>query len=644
MLHLATLILSLIGATGGLALPHLGWTSKLDWKLLELPDRHPPIRVQFSLKRNQTRLSLFLDERLSEQSEAFRIWASDDDVRSLIDVVDPAPLTDLLSAHGIQFERVFHDIVAHVPPPVAHAVLGSPLVRIAHTAGQRGFATRGVVALPPAAGDVVAAITGINEMPMDPAALHSGARAVRTIKRPRAAGAAVGADVEEVSPLSIADLRALYRVPVNPTAPRGRVVVFAWADRWFNQSDLDDFYEVMDVTTDIPSTARAAVREDEDEADRDHDHEDGGRRPTITTHPDATPATPIVALEATADVAYVSGMAPRLQTEFWSVPGDALCGALKALTAALLVGRSRAPPPTVVAITYAYGGDLDAVGCSSEARAAVERDFEVLAAYGTTVVAAAGDNGGDLGLTAGRLRLRAAWPARASNVVAVGATSQRDPRVASRVAGGVTEVAPTNFGGGGGFADGVDIPPWQQAHVRGYASQLYRACPASADYIYPEMSTAPCNATTPHPLGLMPPLTLWSQWARGVPDMAALGQEMFSFWNGRMILLSGTSVSTAIVAAAAGVTNEYAVAAGRPVLGFMSQWMYSATPPVPINGALDAAGDDARLFTDVIAGHSRRATDGQRVASGWVCTQGWDAVTGLGTPRVDRWIEALMTK
>lgn len=76
--------------------------------------------------------------------------------------------------------------------------------------------------------------------------------------------------------------------------------------------------------------------------------------------------------------------------------------------------------------------------------------------------------------------------------------------------------------------------------------------------------------------------------------------------------LVGTSAATPICAAVLGFANDALLAAGRPPLGFLNPWLYS--------GGYNA-------FTDVTNGSSSGCN-----TTGFPATQGWDAVTGFGTP------------
>ena len=99
---------------------------------------------------------------------------------------------------------------------------------------------------------------------------------------------------------------------------------------------------------------------------------------------------------------------------------------------------------------------------------------------------------------------------------------------------------------------------------------------------------------------------------RAFPDMACIMQEFEIIYNGSSTGLIGTSGATQICAAVLGFANDALLARGRPPLGFLNPWLYS-------NGY--------RAFTDVNNGSSFGCN-----TTGFPATEGWDAVTGFGSP------------
>merc|ERR1712000_590534 len=112
----------------------------------------------------------------------------------------------------------------------------------------------------------------------------------------------------------------------------------------------------------------------------------------------------------------------------------------------------------------------------------------------------------------------------------------------------------------------------------------------------------------------LPPSTMYNGSNRGFPDIAAMGNGFAVYVNtyGGWTTVGGTSASSPTVAASIGYLN--------PLL----YKMYAASP-------------DA--FTDVTIGDNKCTEDGcASTCKGYECAKGWDPVTGLGTPVVDKMV------
>jgi tripeptidyl-peptidase-1 len=96
--------------------------------------------------------------------------------------------------------------------------------------------------------------------------------------------------------------------------------------------------------------------------------------------------------------------------------------------------------------------------------------------------------------------------------------------------------------------------------------------------------------------------------------------------GGQVAPVGGTSASTPAFAAMVSLLNEARVQKGRPPLGFLNPMLYS----------LQAQGEG---FTDITVGNNAISRSGGAVKYGYPCTEGWDPVTGLGTPRFDNLLE-----
>ena len=146
---------------------------------------------------------------------------------------------------------------------------------------------------------------------------------------------------------------------------------------------------------------------------------------------------------------------------------------------------------------------------------------------------------------------------------------------------------------GGGFSNVTARPAYQSAAVEAYLSSGVS----------------------------LPAAGVWNRSGRGFPDVSAIGYNGFVVQFGRGELVSGTSMSTPIVAAIiALVAHDYYAITKQP-LGFLNPTLYSA----------QAAG--AGLFKDITIGDNCATPEcGGSQQDGFKCAKGWDPITGLGTP------------
>ncbi|THY97810.1 subtilisin-like protein [Aureobasidium pullulans] len=172
------------------------------------------------------------------------------------------------------------------------------------------------------------------------------------------------------------------------------------------------------------------------------------------------------------------------------------------------------------------------------------------------------------------------FPASCPWITAVGATKGFEP-----------EVAVSAYGSGAGFSNHFAMPKYQVDAVHGYLEGIG------------DMHAG-----------------MYNRSGRAYPDVAAQGALTTIVTSGIKTSNSGTSASAPIFAAVIALVNDARIAAGKPVLGFLNPWIY---------GAASAA------FTDVEDGSSVGCD-----TDGFPAADGWDAVTGFGTPNFDRLIEA----
>lgn len=282
-------------------------------------------------------------------------------------------------------------------------------------------------------------------------------------------------------------------------------------------------------------------------------------------------------VEVALDMDWVRAVAPAAELEIWWVPNDDT-GWVDLLAKLLDTPENRRP--TVVSISWGLTED----GFSTSRRYDQTRQlFQCCALAGITFVAASGDAGsadeihGTPGFDGQR---HVDFPAIVPEVTAAGGTRLTESKR------GFAETA-WNDGAkvgasGGGFSRFVRVPAWQARAVgKGVA-------------------------------------------VRGVPDVAAAASPdpgVAIHVRKRWAAAGGTSAAAPIWAGILALANEARRAKERPRLGAANTALY-ALPPA--------------CFTDVVKGEN-----GYAGVAGFAAKKGWDPVTGLGSPRVDRLLRAM---
>jgi len=284
-------------------------------------------------------------------------------------------------------------------------------------------------------------------------------------------------------------------------------------------------------------------------------------------------------VEANLDVQYAMGVAPGIKTEMWQYANTDFCGDIATWTSAAL---SDSNPPNVFTVSYGFQGALSQLGCSNSQIDSIDSSFKSMCAAGLTILFASGDSGS--GYTAPWFQtpsLYSSWPAASVYVTAVGATRFQGQQV------GNPEQAVDQFGSGGGFSKIFTEPSFQTSAVSQFLSE--------------ETDMPTCS---------------YGKGGRGTPDVAALGEGFQVIMNGSPESVGGTSASTPAFAGIVALLNEARSNAGKGSLGLLNQWIYQ----------------NPSMFTDITVGNNRISRSGQSVPDGWDCEQGWDPVTGFGTP------------
>ena len=212
-----------------------------------------------------------------------------------------------------------------------------------------------------------------------------------------------------------------------------------------------------------------------------------------------------------------------------------------------------------------------------------------LGSRGVSVIFATGDSGVGSGCQTNdgkkTTRFQPQFPASCPWVTSVGATTGRPERAV--------------FFSSGGFSDLWDRPSYQDEAVKDYLTELGSKWDG---YFNPN--------------------------GRAFPDVAAQGQHYAVFDMGGLIIVDGTSASAPTFASIIALLNDARLKAKQASLGFLNPWLYStgrsALNDITTGGSTGCNGT-SRLGA---------ASNGGPVIpyASWNATNGWDPVTGLGTP------------
>ncbi|KAI0354061.1 family S53 protease [Trametes cingulata] len=284
---------------------------------------------------------------------------------------------------------------------------------------------------------------------------------------------------------------------------------------------------------------------------------DGGQNPQDQTQ---------AGIEANLDTQYTVGVATGVPTVFISVGGDnqdGLSGFLDIIQ--FLLGET--DQPQVLTTSYGFNEpELDAPTANNLCTAYMQ-----LGARGTSILFSSGD-GGVSGTQAEECDIFVpTMPSACPFVTSVGATASIGPEVAASFSSG-------------GFSDIFPRPSYQEDVVSAYLDTIG------------DLNDG-----------------LFNRSGRAFPDISAQGENVEIVFQSEFGEVAGTSCSTPIMASIIALLNDELAAAGKPPLGFLNPFLYSAT--------------GRAAFTDVTSGNNPGCD-----TDGFPAGTGWDPVTGLGTP------------
>ena len=246
-------------------------------------------------------------------------------------------------------------------------------------------------------------------------------------------------------------------------------------------------------------------------------------------------------------------------------------------------------------------------------------EFQKLGLRGITLVVSSGDNGAHTAfdLQCQQPRLLAEFPGSSPFVLSVGGTqvapsSYFDSSLsyACSVFQCVKEgkesavsVSTSGFTSGGGFSNYSLRQPYQSAAVANYLNSSIQ----------------------------LPPSSYYNHTGRGYPDVSAVGHNGYIVVISQDQLVGGTSQSSPTFAAVIALLADAFKARTGHSFGFMNPILYAAYE------------SDRSTFNDIVDGNNVCTEGGcAQSCEGFLASEGWDPVTGLGTPNYERLLKYVM--
>jgi len=164
------------------------------------------------------------------------------------------------------------------------------------------------------------------------------------------------------------------------------------------------------------------------------------------------------------------------------------------------------------------------------------------------------------------------------------------------------------FGSAGGFSNYFSPPLYQTAALTGYFTFFD---PKHPYYI------ANSNASNIGENG-----GIYNRAGRGYPDVSANGAYMATFVGGSEGTYFGTSLASPIWASTVTLINQQRTVAGKGPVGFINPTLYA----------------NAWALNDIVNGSNPNCG-----SSGFSAVEGWDPVTGLGTPNYPKLVRLFLS-
>ncbi|EIW61085.1 subtilisin-like protein [Trametes versicolor FP-101664 SS1] len=289
-------------------------------------------------------------------------------------------------------------------------------------------------------------------------------------------------------------------------------------------------------------------------------------------------------IEANLDTQYTVGIATAVNTTFFSVGDSTKDGIFGFLD---LINSLLAEPAPPQVLTTSYGADEGAL--SQNLVRNLCQAYAQLGARGTSILFSSGDGGVSGSQAKGCVQFVPTFPSGCPFLTSVGATQLT-------TTSGLTIETAAEFSSGG-FSNFFPTPAYQQAVVDTYINKTL------------------ANGTVNE--------GLFNASGRAFPDVSAAGVDYLIVVSGDTDIVSGTSASSPLFASVIALINDRLASKGKPPLGFLNPFLYSE------------AG--ASALNDVTEGSNPGCG-----SQGFPAAQGWDPVTGLGTPNFAKLLAAAL--
>lgn len=284
-------------------------------------------------------------------------------------------------------------------------------------------------------------------------------------------------------------------------------------------------------------------------------------------------------IEASLDVQYIMSLGANITTWFWSTARKHESQE-PFLEWIVAVGNTSQVP---FVFSVSYGDNEDTLSVDYMNRINVE--FMKAGVRGITILFASGDNGAGCK----KKKFRPNFPCSSPYVTAVGGTAFNNPFGIGGEYG--YEIS------GGGFSNVFKRPQYQDAAVNNFLQNSKK----------------------------LPNATLFNQTGRGYPDVSAVCNH---FWIVNNYIpvpgVMGTSASTPTVAGIVSLINDVRLQNNKPQMGFLNPFLYSNRNSLydPTTGYNEGCGEPDR---------------------GFYAMEGWDPVTGCGTPNYVALVKAALS-